>query len=201
MAFLGQPIITSGSNLDGKSPNSFDFIEDHTDEVTDKASVMMRTFKASTIAMQSMHSARPGAMQATTAPEPRDILWENIYVSKGARRMRAFIGDTIVMFLIVFYIVPVAIVSLLVSEQALTSSSPRLEQLDHASPLFSSALAMVQPLCIVGIQQLLPPLFVQIGKAEGTVSSSDVQMRTFSRYLTFQVLNVFFCHSSCWINF
>ena len=41
------------------------------------------------------------------------------------------------------------------------------------------------------IQQLLPPLFIQISKAEGLISFSQVQMRAFSRYFTFQVLNVF----------
>jgi hypothetical protein len=88
-------------------------------------------------------------------------------------------------------VVPVALVSLLVSESALVSSSPRLAQLDQASALFSSAIAMVQPLCIVGIQQLLPPLFILIGRLEGMNSFSEVQMRAFSRYFLFQVLNVF----------
>lgn len=166
-------------------------IEDHTNEVCDKAFVVMRTFTASTIAIQSMHSSKPGSMEVNTAPEPRDILWENIYVSKGAKRTRSFIGETLVLLLIGFYVVPVALVSLLVSESALVSSSPRLAQLDQASAFFSSAIAMVQPLCLVGIQQLLPPLFIQISKAEGLVAFSDVQMRAFSRYFLFQVLNVF----------
>ena len=194
--FFGQPTSSASqryqeTNEDYVSATSRDHIEHHTNEVTDKAFVVMRTFTASTIAIQSMHSSRPGAMAVTTAPEPRDILWENIYVSKGARRMRSFIGDTVVMFVIVFYVVPVAIVSLLVSESALISASPRLAQLDQASALFSSAISLVQPICLVGIQQLLPPLFMQIGKAEGMIAFSEVQMRAFSRYFGFQVLNVF----------
>ena len=79
----------------------------------------------------------------------------------------------------------------MVSESALVSSSPRLAQLDQAAAIFSSAIAMVQPLCIVALQQLLPPLFVVISKLEGLVSFSEVQMRCFSRYFLFQVLNVF----------
>ena len=166
-------------------------IEDHTNEVTDKAFVVMRTFTASTIAIQSMHSAMPGSMQVTTAPEPRDILWENVYLSKGAKRTRSYIGDIIVHLIIAFYIVPVALVSLLVSESALISSSPRLAQLDQASALFSSIIALVQPMCVVGLQQLLPPIFILIGKAEGHVSFSEVQLHAFSRYFLFQVVNVF----------
>ena len=182
---LGRPQTTDGP---GGGP---DILEEHINEVTDKAFVVMRTFTASTIAIQSMHSSKPGSMQVVTAPEPRDILWENIYVSKGAMRTRSYLGETLVLLLIGFYVVPVALVSLLVSESALVSSSPRLAQLDQASAFFSSAIAMVQPLCIVGIQQLLPPLFIAIGRSEGMTSFSDVQMRAFSRYFLFQVVNVF----------
>ena len=95
------------------------------------------------------------------------------------------------LFLIIFYAVPVTLVSLLVSKTALTNLSPRLEQLDKASAFFSSALAVVQPLCIVGIQQLLLPLFMVIGRAEGVLLFSEAQMKAFSRYFLFQVIDVF----------
>ncbi|GAX17722.1 hypothetical protein FisN_24Hh213 [Fistulifera solaris] len=185
MSFLGRPILSTG-----ESTNQ-DKIEDHINEVTDKAFVVMRTFTAATVAIQSMHSSKPGSMQVTTAPEPRDVLWENIYVSKGAHRTRSILGDFLVYLIICFYVVPVAIVSMFVSEKALVTSSPRLAQLHGASALFSAGIQMVQPLCIVGLQQLQPPLFMAIGRMEGMTSYSEVQMRAFSRYFFFQVLNVF----------
>lgn len=166
-------------------------IEDHTNEVTDKAFVVMRTYTASTVAIQSMHSSKPGSMEVTTAPEPRDILWENVYLSKGARRTRSFIADVVCLILIAFYIVPVALVSLLVSESALISISPRLNQLDKASSIFSAAIATVQPMCLVGLQQLLPPFFMRISRSEGILSFSETQMKAFSRYFMWQVLNLF----------
>mmetsp|Transcript_15271 Transcript_15271/g.22739 ORF Transcript_15271/g.22739 Transcript_15271/m.22739 type:complete len:1183 (-) Transcript_15271:1847-5395(-) len=193
VSLWGRPYPTVEIDDDTADPKNkmSGFIEDHTNEVCDKAFVAMRTYTASTIAIQSMHSSKPGSMEVTTAPEPRDILWENVYVSKGAKRTRAIIGDVVILFMITFYIIPVALVSLLVSESALISSSPRLAQLDQASAFFSSAIAMVQPICIVCIQQLLPPLFMQITKAEGLISFSEVQMKAFSRYFLFQVVNVF----------
>ncbi len=185
VSFFGRPIRST------MAVQSEGHIEDHINEVTDKAFVVMRTFTAATIAIQSMHSSKPGAMQVSTAPEPRDILWENVYVSKGAMRTRSILGEFLVILIIVFYVVPVILVSFLVSESALVSSSARLAQLDKASALFSSAIAMVQPLCVVALQQMLPPLFMSISKLEGLVAFSDVQMRAFSRYFLFQVLNVF----------
>jgi len=174
-----------------KDGQNYGSVEDHINEVTDKAFVVMRTYTASTIAIQSMHSSKPGSMEVTTAPEPRDILWENVYFSKGARRTRTLILEIFCLFLIAFYIVPVALVSLLVSESALVSISPRLNQLDKASSLFSAAIATVQPSCLVLLQQLLPPLFIRIGRLEGRLSFSEAQMKAFSRYFMWQVLNVF----------
>lgn len=186
---LGRPLRSPILGNQGAADN--EHMEEHLNEVTDKAFVVMRTYTAATIAIQSMHSSKPGSMQVVTAPEPRDILWDNIYMSKGAHRTRYYMGEFVVNMLICFYVVPIATVSLLVSEQALVSSSPRLAQLDQASPIFSMAISLVQPLCIVGLQQLLPPLFVGIGRAEGRTSFSEVQMQAFSRYFYFQVLNVF----------
>ncbi len=143
---------------------NFDVIEDHINEVTDKAFVVMRTYTASTIAIQSMHSSKPGSMEVSIAPEPRDILWENVYYSKGARRTRTLIAELFCLFLISFYIVPVALMSLLVSERALITISPRLNQLDKASTIFSAAIATVQPMCLVGLQQLLPVIFMRVSR-------------------------------------
>ncbi len=116
----------SSSSYSDEFAKSSDVIEDHINEVTDKAFVVMRTFTASTIAIQSMHSSKPGSMEVSIAPEPRDILWENVYFSKGARRTRTVIAELFCLFLISFYIVPVALISLLVSERALITISPRL---------------------------------------------------------------------------
>ncbi|KAL7521595.1 hypothetical protein ACHAWX_006274 [Stephanocyclus meneghinianus] len=183
--------LTDLTSLTEERTRQFGSIEDHLNEVTDKAFVVMRTYTASTIAIQSMHSSKPGSMEVSTAPEPRDILWENIYLTKGARRTRAFAAEFLCLFIIAFYVVPVALVSLLVSESALISISPRLNQLDKASAIFSAAIATVQPMCLVGIQMLLPPLFIRISQSEGILSFSEAQMKAFSRYFTFQVLNIF----------
>ncbi|KAL7515079.1 hypothetical protein ACHAXN_013037 [Cyclotella atomus] len=183
--------LTDLTQLTEQQVRQFGSIENHLNEVTDKAFVVMRTYTASTIAIQSMHSSKPGSMEVSTAPEPRDILWENIYFSKGARRTREFVAEFLCLFINAFYVVPVALVSLLVSESALISISPRLNQLDKASAIFSAAIATVQPMCLVGIQMLLPPLFIRISQAEGILSFSEAQMKAFSRYFMFQVLNIF----------
>jgi len=58
------------------------------------------------------------------APEPRDILWQNVYVTKGARWTRGYIAAIVVLLVVSFHIIPTALVSLLVSKSALISFSP-----------------------------------------------------------------------------
>ena len=60
-----------------------------------------------------------------------------------------------------------------------------------SSGVFSSLVSFVQPICIVLLQQALPPLFLAMSKIEGQLSFCDVQIRAFSRYFAFQVVNVF----------
>jgi hypothetical protein len=133
-ATLGRPL--HQQHYPGNEANTR--MEEHINEVTDKAFVVMRTFTAATIAIQSMHSSKPGAMQVATAPEPRDVLWKNIYVSKGAHRTRTILGETTVLLLIGLYMFPVGLVCFLLSENALVASSPRLAQLDEAHVFFSA---------------------------------------------------------------
>jgi hypothetical protein len=146
LGFFGiakQPSKIKSFFFPGGTKSGQDFIENHVIEVCDKAFVQMKTFTASTIAMQSMHSSKPGSMVVSSAPEPRDIMWENIYISKGAKRTRTLVGDLVVFILITSYAVPVTLVSLLVSESALIAFSVRLAQLYRASTLFKMAIGMV----------------------------------------------------------
>ena len=87
--------------------------------------------------------------------------------------------------------IPISFISLWVSESSLTAASPWLAQLSASSPVFTMLLGMIQPVCLVILQQILPPLFVAIGKLEGTLSFCQVHTRAFTRYFAWQVCNIF----------
>ena len=96
---------------------------------------------------------------------------------------------TIVIFL---YVIPVSLISLLVSKRALLSYSPTLLKMTNASSILSQLVGMVQPICLVLIQQALPPMFIALGKVEGRTSYSNIMGSAFSRYFMFQIVNIFF---------
>jgi hypothetical protein len=52
-------------------------------------------------------------------------------------------------------------------------------------------LQLIQPLAVVVLMDILPPILATLAMIEGCVSTSKVQMRVFDRYFMFQVVNVF----------
>lgn len=87
--------------------------------IGDKAFVTFNSFTGAAIATQVFHAAIPGGMHAQMAPEPRDIFWPNVHVSSKRRTTRRVIANAIVALLLIFYIVPVTLISLVLSDQAI----------------------------------------------------------------------------------
>ena len=124
-------------------------------EVHDKAFVSFKTYLAASIAVQSMHGGSASeVIRVHQAPEPRAVLWENFHLTSKERRTRSFMANVIVAALIATYTIPVTLLSLLLSENALISFSPTIAKLAVSSRLFSSLIASIQPVCVVILQQV-----------------------------------------------
>ena len=134
-------------------------------------------------------------MNVTAAPEPRDIIWGNIYVSESANRMKKMLANLFCYLLIATYAIPVTLITLVVSDSALLSYSPRLRQVAASSSLVTSLISMVQPICIVTLQQFMPSFFASIAIIEGRLSFCQVHRSAFSRYFSFLIINIFLVSS------
>lgn len=156
--------------------------------VGDKAFVTFKAFTGCAVATQVFHAA--GGMRAQMAPEPRDIIWSNVHVSSKQRRVRKVIADAIVALLLIFYIVPVTLISLVLSEQALTARWPALEKAASESLAAAAFVKMLQPMGLIGLMLLLPPFFLALGVWEGHISWSANTVSQLSRYYSFQITNV-----------
>jgi hypothetical protein len=155
-----------------------------------KAFITFKTFGAATTARQVIHMQLAGHMAVSEAPEPRDMFWKNMYLSRRSKMIRTFIVEVFVVFLIVFWVVPVTILSHITGIQYLEKIY-WIKQIDEAVPFVASILKLLQPAAILGIMQLLPPLFSLLGEIQGCISFSSNQFAAFDRYFLFQVVNVF----------
>jgi len=155
-----------------------------------KAFVTFKTFTAATVARQVIHMQLAGHMAVTEAPEPRDVTWENLYLSRQGAMVRNFFVEAFVLFLIVFWVVPVTLLSH-VTALTYLQKVPWIAHVCQVAPLLRSLLSLLQPAMIVGVMQVLPPLFHWLGEIQGCVSFSSNQFVGFDRYFLFQVVNVF----------
>ncbi len=156
-----------------------------------KAFITFKTFTAATVARQIIHMQRVGHVAVSEAPEPRDIYWGNLYYTRKGTIFRKFLVNVIVSTLILFWIVPVTFVALFTNSDIIRQSIPVIDRFCNYSNFFTSLIALIQPACLLGIMQLLPPLFNILGMFEGCISFSMNQFRGFDRYFMFQVINVF----------
>lgn len=156
-----------------------------------KAFVTFKTFIAATTARQVIHMQLAGHLSVQEAPEPRDVYWQNLDKSRKGTMVRRLVADIVVIFLIIFWVVPVCAIAYFTNASSLKSYADWISNAADESPLFESTLELVQPLCIVGLMQVLPPFFMAIGHFEGALSISANMFKAFNRYFLFQVVNVF----------
>ncbi|KAH8075619.1 hypothetical protein JL721_1633 [Aureococcus anophagefferens] len=156
----------------------------------DTGFVTFRAFTGAAVATQVFHAATPGGMVASMAPEPRDVFWKNAELSGKQRTTRRVVADCLVVLLLIFYIIPVTLISLVFSEQALKAHWPALKELASDSLAFDACVKMVQPMALIALMLLLPPAFLGLGFWEGTLSWSENTLTQLSRYYSFQITNV-----------
>ncbi len=68
-----------------------------------------------------LHGAAPGRMAAEESPEPRDIYWFNTRVTQKERNRRRIFVEGFLLILYVFYVIPVTLLYLLLSEESIVS--------------------------------------------------------------------------------
>jgi hypothetical protein len=88
-------------------------------------------------------------------------------------------------------VAPVTLLSFVFSKNALSGYFPFIGTWCDHSRIFNSLVELAQPLVLVGIMNLLPPILNFLGTIEGCISFSSNQFRSYDRYFTFQIINIF----------
>lgn len=156
-----------------------------------KAFVTFKNFTAATTARQVIHMQLAGHLSITEAPEPRDVQWQHLKRTRKATLLRRLLVEMLVVLLVIFWVVPIAAIAFFTNSEAMKSYAGWIESAADSSTIFNGLLELVQPACIVGLMQFLPPLFIALGHFEGVTSFSRNQFLAFDRYFFFQVVNVF----------
>eukprot|EP00250_Pteridium_aquilinum_P020740 c24927_g1_i1 orf=65-2185(+) len=155
------------------------------------AIVIFNSRAAAASAGQTMLTEFANKWTTMPAPEPREVVWGNLPIPFVQRLIRQFAVYGIVFLTIVFYMIPIAFISSIISldnlEKKLTFLKPIVEQ----SAIKTVLQAYLPQIALIVFLMLLPMLLLKLSQIEGIPAQSHLERAAAGKYFYFNVFNVF----------
>ncbi|CAM6020246.1 unnamed protein product [Sphagnum balticum] len=155
------------------------------------AFVFFNNRRAAAEASQVVHAPYAMQWQVFPAPEPREVVWENLAKPLYERMVRETIIYIFVFFTVVFYMIPIAFISSLTTLNNLVKLVPFIKAIVDYPPLNTVLQAYLPQLALIIFLALLPGLLMLLSRHEGIPSQSLMVRATSGKYFYFVVFNVF----------
>ncbi|KAI8367508.1 uncharacterized protein BYT42DRAFT_128832 [Radiomyces spectabilis] len=143
------------------------------------------------VVAQILIDSTPFRLRAQLAPEPRDVLWENIAMHARERAIRKFMVFIVLIFLVFFWVIPISYFSALTSEDSLQNYFPWLIDLASKNKILRQLVQGFLPtLGVVVFMSILPIIFNALSVVEGFTTRSEAEESSFSKHFFFLLFNV-----------
>lgn len=142
-------------------------------------------------ASQTLHAQMVDTWTVTEAPEPRQLIWENLTKKFYGRQIMKYAVYSIVFLTIVFYMIPIAAISALTTLENLRKYLPFLKTIVDQKAVKTILEAYLPQLALIVFLALLPAFLMFLSKTEGIPSQGHVIRATSGKYFYFIVFNVF----------
>ena len=134
--------------------------------------------------------------QVEEAPGPDEIFWRNVGLPGSAQRTGRLLSLAATVVLCLFWTVPVSFISALTEVNSLKEKIPVVAEWVETYPRSEAILALIAPLLLLILQDVLLPEFLAWFAAwEGHISSSALEAAVFVKYAAFVVSTMFVCSS------
>ncbi|XP_046854085.1 CSC1-like protein ERD4 isoform X2 [Xenia sp. Carnegie-2017] len=158
----------------------------------DSAIVTFKSIRDARIASEVLWQAIPYNTFVQPAPEPHDVIWSNLDISVLKKWIRWTIISVCLFFLVIFWTIPVAFVSALVSLQSLQEKVEFLEFVnDFPTALKGIIEGVLSTIALVIFFAILPMLMAFMSKKEGVITNSGVQKSVIGKMFIFIIVNKF----------
>jgi len=148
---------------------------------------------SATIAVQTLLHPGPFLVRTQPAPEPRDILWNNVAIRGRERLMRKGFVSVLLLLLIFLWGIPIGFASTFTNVESLERYMPWLVELANKNKILQQIVyGFVPTSAVVIFMAVLPVIFNLLSVIEGIQSRSEAEEATFSKHFFFQLWNVFF---------
>ncbi|EGW32905.1 uncharacterized protein SPAPADRAFT_137517 [Spathaspora passalidarum NRRL Y-27907] len=127
-----------------------------------------------------------------TGLAPDDIIWSNLQLSTGRRRIQSILAATILTATIIFWCIPVAVVGSISNINMLTDKVHFLRFILNMPKVLMGIITGLLPVVALSIlMSLVPPFIKWMGRISGRITVQQVDSYCQSWYFAFQVVNVF----------
>ncbi|KAK1369010.1 Early-responsive to dehydration stress protein (ERD4) [Heracleum sosnowskyi] len=155
------------------------------------AFVFFKSRLSAASAAQNLHARMVDTWTVVNAPEPRQVIWDNLTKQFYSRQIRQYIVHSIVFLTIAFYMIPIGLVSAFTTLENLKKLLPFIKPWVKKKALRTVLEAYLPQLALLVFLSLLPKLLLVLSKAEGIPSESHAARAASGKYFYFSVFNVF----------
>uniref|UniRef100_A0A1D1Y244 Putative membrane protein C2G11.09 n=1 Tax=Anthurium amnicola TaxID=1678845 RepID=A0A1D1Y244_9ARAE len=155
------------------------------------ALVFFNSRPAAVSASQTLHAQLPDTWTVSEAPEPRQLLWNNLPKKFYERKTRECTIYIVVFLTVVFYMIPIAVISAFTTLENLKKYLPFLKKIVDIPAIKTVLEAYLPQIVLIIFLALLPKFLMLLSKAEGITSESHSVRAASGKYFYFIVFNVF----------
>ncbi|KAK1373678.1 Early-responsive to dehydration 4 [Heracleum sosnowskyi] len=153
--------------------------------------VFFKSRLSTTSAAQNLHARMVDTWTVVNAPEPRQVIRDNLTKQVYSRQIRQYIVHSIVFLTIAFYMIPIGLVSAFTTLENLKKLLPFIKPWVKKKALRTVLEAYLPRLALIVFLSLLLKLLLVLSKAEGIPSESLAARAASGKYFYFFVFNVF----------
>jgi calcium permeable stress-gated cation channel len=159
---------------------------------TPLAFVTMESTAACQMAVQAILDPTPGQMIASLAPPPAHVIWQNTYLSRNHRMLRAWSIMLVIGFLTIFWAVLLIPLAGLLSIEAIDKVLPGVADALKAHPIAQSLVQTGLPTLVFSLLSVaVPYLYDWLSNLQGMTSQGDVELSIISKNFFFTFFNLF----------
>ncbi|KAG5562254.1 hypothetical protein RHGRI_005100 [Rhododendron griersonianum] len=146
---------------------------------------------AAASAAQSLHAQLVDTWTVMDAPEARQLIWPNLPKNFYERQIRQILVYVIVALTILFYMIPIGLVSAVTTLANLKKILPFIKPIANIVAIKTVLEAYLPQIALIIFLALLPKFLLFLSKEEGIPSESHAQRAASGKYFYFSVFNVF----------
>ncbi|KAJ3918471.1 DUF221-domain-containing protein [Lentinula edodes] len=142
------------------------------------------------IVARQLRTKHPKGTDIALAPNPKDIVWENMNKSPAEIRAKRMIGFLWLALVCFFNTVPLFIISILANLNAIKSFVPFLRSWASASPATFALVSGVLPPTVSGIFGFFLPVIMRwLSQFMGALTHSKLDRQVIAHYFAFLVIS------------